>query len=291
MCPLVSERSVSKVKTFFELIKFEHTLFALPFAYLGMVMAQKRWPSWSVFFLVTVAMASARTAGMTLNRLIDRGIDARNPRTKNRAILTGQFQASWAWILVGISVLILVLSAWALNPLCLKLSPVALIFLTGYHYAKRMTWGCHWILGSVLAIAPVGGWLAVTGVVSLQAAPLALAVLFWVAGFDILYSLQDMDFDKASGLHSAPVRFGLTRALTISYGCHVATLIFLILFGLLTGVGAVYGAGVLITALLLRFEHVLVADGDLTKLNTAFFTINGWVGILLFIFILLEVYR
>ncbi len=279
------------VKTFFQLIKFEHTLFALPFAYLGMVMAEKRWPSWRVFFLVTIAMASARTAGIPLHRLIDRGIDARNPRTKNRALLTGEFKASWAWILAGLSALILVSSAWALNPLCFKLSPVALIFLTGYHYAKRFTWVCHWILGAVLAIAPIGGWLAVTGVVSWQVVPLALAVLFWVAGFDIVYSLQDADFDKASGLHSAPVRFGVSRALQISSGCHLVTLFCLVFFGLISGLGLVYGAGILVTALLLRFEHSLVADGDLTKLNAAFFIINGWIGVLLFVFTLLEVYR
>ena len=282
---------LSKIRTFFELIKFEHTLFALPFAYLGMVMAQKRWPSWRVFILVTLAMASARTAGMTLNRLIDRGIDARNPRTRNRPLVSGAFKVSWAWVCAAVSILILVLSAWALNPLCLKLSPVALAALTGYHYAKRFTWTCHWVLGAVLAIAPVGGWLAVTGVFSWQVLPVALAVLFWVAGFDIVYSLQDADFDKASGLHSVPVRYGMTRALQISSGCHAATLLFLILFGVAAGLGVVYGAGVLITAVLLRFEHSLVADGDLSKLNTAFFTINGWIGVLLFIFTYLEAYR
>jgi len=282
---------LSKIKTFFELIKFEHTLFALPFAYLGMVMAERHWPSWRVFVLVTLAMASARTAGMTLNRLIDRGVDARNPRTRSRPLVSGAFKASWAWICAAVSVFILVLSAWALNPLCLELSPIALIALTGYHYAKRFTWTCHWILGGVLAIAPVGGWLAVTGVFSWQTAPLALAVLFWVAGFDILYSLQDADFDKASGLHSIPVRYGVKRALQISSACHAATLLFLILFGAVSGLGVVYGAGVLITAVLLRFEHSLVADGDLSKLNTAFFAINGWIGVLLFVFTFLEAYR
>lgn len=280
-----------KIKTFFELVKFEHTAFALPFAYLGMVMARKSWPSWRVFFLVTLAMASARTAGMTLNRLIDRKIDSQNPRTRTRALVTGAFETSWAWGCAIVSAALLLLSAWALNPLCFKLSPVALIFLTGYHYAKRFTWSCHWIIGAVLSIAPMGGWIGVTGAFSWPATLLALAVLFWVAGFDILYSLQDADFDKASRLHSVPVRFGTKAALKISSACHVTTLVFLILFGLVLGLGAIYAVGVMITAALLRYEHSLVADGDLAKLNTAFFVINGWIGVLLFVFTCLEIYR
>lgn len=282
---------LGKIKTFFELVKFEHTVFALPFAYLGMVTARHRWPSWRVFFLVTVAMAAARTAGMTLNRLADLKIDARNPRTKNRPLVTGRFKTAWAWTGAAVSLALLFLCAWALNPLCLKLSPVAVLFLAGYHYAKRFTHLCHWVLGAVLSIAPMGGWIAVTGTFSWPATLLSLSVLFWVAGFDILYSLQDVDFDKASGLHSIPVTFGVTKAVRISAWSHVATVVFLGLFGLFAGLGIVYGAGVLICAALLRFEQSLVSEGDLSKLNTAFFTINGWIGVLLFIFTWLEVYR
>ncbi len=282
---------MGKIKTFFELIKFEHTVFALPFAYLGMVVAQRRWPSWGVFILVTLAMASARTAGMTLNRLIDLKIDSQNPRTKNRPLVAGTFKTSWAWGCVATSVFILLVSSWALNPLCFKLSPLALLLLTIYHYAKHFTWLCHWVLGVVLGCAPIGGWIAVTGQFSWQPLILAVVVMTWVAGFDILYSLQDEDFDRVSGLHSVPVRFGVKRALEISFYSHVATVVFLVLFGFLGGVGIVYAVGVVITAFLLRFEHGIVSDGDLSKINTAFFTINGWIGVLLFVFAYLDVYR
>ena len=289
---------MSKVKTFFELVKFEHTVFALPFAYLGMVMGARLpagqaggWPGTRVFFLVTLAMASARTAGMTLNRLIDRGIDAQNPRTRNRPLVTGSFKARWAWISVGVSTAIFLVSASALNPLCLKLSPIALVFLSGYHYAKRFTAYCHWVLGSVLAMAPIGGWIASSGAFSAQSLLLGLAVLFWVAGFDILYSLQDVDFDRSAGLHSMPVRTGVTQSLRIASACHAATIFFLVLFGFFAELGIVYATGVVVTALLLRVEHSLVSEGDLSRLDTAFFTINGWIGILLFIFTALDVYR
>ena len=282
---------MDKIRTFFELIKFEHTVFALPFAYMGLVLAARGWPGFRTFFFVTLAMASARTAGMTLNRLIDRNIDAQNPRTRNRPLPSGSFKTSWAWACAGVSAVLLVLSALALNPLCLKLSPVALACLTGYHYAKRFTAYCHWVLGAVLAIAPVGGWIAVAGSFAWQPVLLALAVLFWVAGFDILYSLQDVDFDRSAGLHSVPVRWGVTQALRVSAVCHAATVFFLILVGFFAGLGIVYAAGLLITAALLHIEHSLVSEGDLSRLNTAFFTINGWIGILLLVFTGLDVYR
>ncbi len=281
----------TKLKTFFELIKFEHTVFALPFAYMGMVMAGKGWPGFGVFFWVTLAMVSARTAGMTLNRIIDRGIDTKNPRTKNRALVTGEFKVSWAVVVAALGTAMLLLSAWQLNEWCLKLSPVALIFLTTYHYAKRFTFLCHFILGAVLAMAPLGGWLAVTGSLGFSPFILGFAVLFWVAGFDILYALQDMDFDRASGLHSIPVKFGESKALLVSRICHAVTIVWLILFGITTGLGPVYYAGVFVSAGLLCFEHWLLLEGDLTKINAAFFLVNGWIGILLFIFTLMEIYK
>lgn len=282
---------LSKLKTFFELIKFEHTVFALPFAYMGMVLAQKRWPGFVVFLWVTLAMASARTAGMTLNRIIDRHIDAKNPRTKNRALVTGEFKILWAIGAVVAGVALLLLSSWQLNELCLKLSPVAFILLTGYHYAKRFTFLCHFILGAVLAVAPIGGWLAVTGVLAWPPFVLGLAVLFWVAGFDILYALQDLDFDRAANLHSIPVKYGESRALFISKICHLVTVLWLILFGFVAGLGPIYFVGVAVTAILLCVEHWLISEGGLSKINAAFFTVNGWIGILLFIFTLMEIYK
>ena len=282
---------MNRLKTFLQLIKFEHTIFALPFAYLGMLMAKMGWPGWRVFILVTLAMASARTAGMTLNRLIDRKIDAQNPRTKSRELVTGQFKTSWAWASVAISIAVLLLSAAALNPLCFKMSPVALVLLTGYHYAKRFTEYCHWVLGAVLGVAPMGGWLAVTGVFSWQPLLLSFAVMFWVAGFDILYSLQDVDFDRSARLHSIPVKYGVARSLKVAAFSHAMTVVLLVLFGFFGGLGIVYAAGLVIIAILLRVEHGLVSDGDLSRLNTAFFSINGWVGILLFVFAAMDVYR
>ncbi len=282
---------LSKLKTFFELIKFEHTVFALPFAYMGMVLAQKRWPGFIVFLWVTLAMASARTAGMTLNRIIDRQIDAKNPRTKNRALVTGEFKILWAIGAVVAGIALLLLSSWQLNELCLKLSPVAFILLTGYHYAKRFTFLCHFILGAVLAVAPIGGWLAVTGVFAWPPFILGLAVLFWVAGFDILYALQDTDFDRASGLHSIPVKYGESKALFISKICHLVTALWLILFGIVAGLGSIYFVGVVVTSILLCVEHWLISEGGLSKINAAFFTVNGWIGILLFIFTLMEIYK
>ena len=282
---------MNRIKTFFELIKFEHTLFALPFAYLGMFLAEKRLPGWGVFLGVTLAMVSARTTGMTLNRLVDKAIDAKNPRTRGRALVTGEFSAVTAWGVVAVSILVFFGSAASLNALCLKLSPVALFLLAAYHYVKRWSWLCHFTLGAVLGIAPIGGWLAVTGQFAWPPLLLALAVMGWVAGFDILYSLQDADFDRSIGLHSVPVRFGIRRALAISGWCHAATVIFLALFGFAASLGALYTAGVVVTAVLLKFEHHLVGDGDLSRIKTAFFTINGWVGILLFVFAVLDIYR
>lgn len=280
-----------KIKTFFELIKFEHTVFALPFAYMGLWMANKSWPSWRVFLGVTIAMVSARTVGMTLNRIVDRAIDAKNPRTKKRALVTGDFSVSGAWVAVVISALVFFLAASMLNPLCFQLSPIALILLSGYHCVKRFSFLCHFALGVVLGIAPMGGWMAATGHFSWVGLLLSFAVMAWVAGFDILYSLQDMDFDKSVELHSIPVRFGLKQSLKISSLCHAAAVLFFALFGVAAQLGILYACGIFVTAILLKAEHSLVSDGDLSRLNTAFFTINGWVGILMFIFAFLDVYR
>jgi len=280
-----------KIKAFFELIKFEHTVFALPFAYLGMLLAKKGWPGIRVFFWTTLAMVSARTAGMILNRIIDREIDKHNPRTRTRALVTGASSLEAAWTLAFVSLAIFFLSAYCLNPACFRLSPIAVLFLSGYHFVKRFSWVCHFTLGLVLGMAPIGGWLAVTGTFSWLPVLLSLAVLVWVSGFDILYSLQDVEFDKTHGLHSVPVSFGRDRALKISEACHLATLAFLTLFGLFLHLGILYWVGIAISAILLKVEHTLVGDGDLSRINTAFFTINGWIGVLLFIFAFLEVFR
>ncbi len=281
----------NKIKVFFEMIKFEHTIFALPFAYLGMFVAHRQAPGWEKFFWITLAMVSARTAGMTLNRIVDRSIDAKNPRTAKRALVTGEITLHAAWILSIMATGLLILSAWRLNPLCLKLAPVALVLLASYHYVKRFSFLCHFALGAVLAIAPLGGWIAVTGQLEWPPLFLSLAVMFWVAGFDILYSLQDVEFDRSFKLHSVPVRFGIQRSLQWSRVCHTATLVFLLIFGLACGLGAVYWAGVVLVGILLGVEQVLIADADLSKLNAAFFTVNGWVGIFLLVFTFMDLFR
>ena len=281
----------SKLKIFFELIKFEHTVFALPFAYTGMIAAARGWPEWGNFFWITLAMVTARTAGMTLNRLVDLEIDRKNPRTSKRALVTGDFKPIWAWGVVGVSLVFFFLSAARLNPLCLALSPAALFFLIVYHYVKRFSFFCHFTLGMVLAIAPVGGWLGVTGVFDVRILLLAAAVWSWVAGFDILYALQDVEFDRESGLHSIPVRFGRQKALEISRICHAATGVLLALFGWACGFGWIYFTGVAIAAALLWVEHRLIREGDLSKIDLVFFTINGWVGVLLLAFTWIENYR
>lgn len=282
---------LSKIRTFFDLIKFEHTIFALPFAYLGMFVATKSWPGLEKFLLITLAMASARTAGMTLNRIIDLEIDRKNPRTQNRPSVTGKISLKAAWIAAGVSLILFFLSAWILNPLCFRLSWIALLLLVSYHYVKRFSFLCHFALGLVLAVAPMGGWIGVTGIFAWPSLALAGAVLFWVAGFDILYSLQDMDFDRLHKLHSVPVQFGEKRALEISRFCHAATFLLFTLFGLLMSLGVIYWVGLCLVGVLLYIEHYLLREGDLSHLNTAFFTINGWVGVLVFVFTFLEIFR
>ncbi len=280
-----------KIKAFFRLIKFEHTVFALPFAYLGMLLARKAFPPAAVFFWVTAAMVSARTAGMLLNRIIDLKIDAQNPRTKDRPIITGEFSLTAAWMATVVALAVFLVSAKMLNALCFKLSFVALFLLTTYHVVKRFSFLCHFALGLVLAAAPLGGWLAVTGHFSWTPVLLALAVLFWVAGFDMIYSLQDLDFDRTHGLHSIPARFGEKTALRVSEYSHGAAVFFLVLFGCFAGLGALYWVGILVVAALLKVEHMLVFEENLSKINTVFFTINGWIGILLLIFTFLEIFR
>lgn len=282
---------LNKLGKFFELIKFEHTVFALPFAYMGMIMARPGMPGWRTFAWTTLAMVGARTAGMTLNRIIDVKIDAQNPRTSSRPSVTGEFPLPWAWAVAALSLGLFFASAAMLNPLCLKLSPVALALLCSYHYVKRFSRYCHFALGLVLALAPMGGWIAQSGTFGWQPIFLALAVLFWVAGFDIIYSLQDVEFDRANKLHSFCVHYGAKRAVQMAAYCHVATVAFLALFGLVMGLGVVYYAGVAVTAALLKVEHFIVSEADAKNIQTAFFTINGWIGILLLIFTFLEIFK
>ncbi len=260
-----------------EMIKFEHTLFALPFALMGMLLAAEGVPEGRIVLWIVVAMVGARSAAMGWNRLVDREIDAANPRTAMRALPAGLVTPGFVALFVIASLALLVLAAWRLNPLCLALSPVAIVILLGYSYTKRFTWGAHLALGLALAGAPLGAWIAVTG--SFAPTPLVLAgvVVTWVAGFDILYALQDEAFDRARGLASIPARFGTVAALGLSAGLHIATLAFLATLPYVypPGLGAVYWTGFAGCAALLAYQHAIVRPGDLTRLDAAFFTANG----------------
>ena len=289
-------RAASKTRIFLDAIKFEHTIFALPFAYLGMVLASRAhhgWPGLGKLIWITLAMAGARTLAMTLNRLIDAGIDARNPRTANRAMPRKLLGVREMALYSVIAAAALCFSAWKLNPLCLKLTPVALIFLVGYSYTKRFTWLCHFALGLTDGIAPMGGWLAVNPTLSLAnwlpPGLLALAVTFWVGGFDLIYACQDISFDRAHGIYSIPSRFGPERALQLSELLHGASV------GLLAAVGGILGLAwpfwiaVGAAAWLLIWEHRLVHPDDFSKLDIAFFNINGYIAVSVFVFALLAV--
>jgi 4-hydroxybenzoate polyprenyltransferase len=266
------------------MIKFEHTIFALPFALMGMMLATAGWPNWRTVSWIVVAMVGARSAAMSFNRLADHALDARNPRTKDRALPAGLVSDRFVALFVAGSCTLLVLAAWRLNPLALKLSPVALLILLGYSYTKRFTSFSHFFLGLALAGAPLGGWIAVRGDVSATPLILAAAVLLWVAGFDVLYALQDLEFDRRSGLHSIPVRWGETGALTISALLHLGMLLLLAWLPAIypPGLGTAYWVGLAGCSALLAYQHWVVRPGDLSRLNAAFFQANGILAVWLF---------
>lgn len=272
-----------------EMIKFSHTIFALPFALTGLVLAAGGVPPLRTIVWVVAAMVGARTAAMAWNRIVDRDIDARNPRTAERHLPTGAVSGAEAWGLTLGGLALLELAAWRLNPLCLRLSPLAAAVIFAYPYAKRFTSLCHYLLGLALAAAPLGAWVAVTGEWSLRIVPLGLAVLVWVAGFDVLYALQDLDFDRAEGLHSIPQKLGRGPALQLAGRLHVALVLLLLVQIPLFGLGLWYLLGVLAAAALLRYEHSLVHPDDLSRLDAAFFTMNGILSMLVFVATLIDV--
>jgi 4-hydroxybenzoate polyprenyltransferase len=279
-----------RVTVFLEMIKFSHTLFALPFAFTGALLAARGLPSVSQAFWILMAMVGARTAAMGLNRLIDAEIDARNPRTAGRAIPAGLIGRGSVALFIILSVLLLLYAAYRLNPLCLKLAPVALFFLVLYSYCKRFTAFAHVVLGLCLAAAPVGAWIAIRGEVSLPAVILGLAVLFWVAGFDILYALQDLEFDRAAGLHSIPVKLGVTGSLWLARLLSAVMVLLLIWLKASLGLGLPFLCGIAAVSLLLFYEHWLLRNGDLEKLDLAFFTMNGYVSVIILIATLADLF-
>jgi 4-hydroxybenzoate polyprenyltransferase len=283
---------MSKLRTFLEMIKFEHTIFALPFAYMGAILGavtvDGRLPDWSECGWILLAMVGARTAAMGLNRVIDKAIDARNPRTATRAIPAGLLKSGEVVLFIIISFVLLFWAASQLNSLSVKLLPLAVFMLVLYSYTKRFTWTCHLVLGLTIGLAPLGGWVAVTGSVTLTSLVLYITVAIWTAGFDIIYACQDVDFDRKEGLHSIPARFGITRALDIARALHTFTAAGFALLLIMTDLSWWYFAGIVVAAGLLLYEHRMVKPNDLSRLNAAFFTMNGILSAVLFIFTFID---
>lgn len=272
----------NKLSTTLSMIKFEHTLFALPFAFLGAIMAANGLPTWWQILWITLAMVGARSAAMTFNRIVDRKIDAANPRTAGRELPAGKLSVGFAWLFFVVSLALFLLSAWMLNWLAFVLSPVALLFVLGYSYAKRFTSFAHIILGIALSISPSAAWIGVRGTFDSEIPILlSLIVMMWTAGFDVLYACQDFEYDRKAGLHSIPARFGIAGALRIARLFHAQAFFLLIFLYLVAELGWLSLVGVMAVGLLLFYQHTLVKPDDLSRLNAAFFTTNAFVSVIL----------
>jgi len=281
----------SPVRAFLRLVMIEHSVFALPFAYVAALTAMTldggrvRWVD---LLLITVAMVGARTVAMAANRIIDRRIDAQNPRTASRELVTGAVSLRTAWVGLVVSLVVFLACAALLNWLCLALAPIALFLLVFYSYSKRFTNYPQLFLAFAQAVAPVGAWIAVTGAWSWPAFVLGVAVGLWIGGFDCIYACQDLAADLRIGIGSVPVRFGVAGALRISSVAHVLTVGLYVWFGVLAGLGWLWYAGVAVTAAVLVYEHAIVRPDDMSRVNRAFFTANGVIGIVLFVFALAD---
>lgn len=274
------------------MIKFEHTVFALPFAFMGAILGSVvitgHMPSWIQIGWITLAMIGARTAAMSLNRVIDRVIDKKNPRTANRAIPAGLLSTRQVLLYIILSFALLIWATMHLSILSMKLLPIAVFLLVFYSYTKRFTWTCHFILGLTLGLAPLGGWVAVTGSISGASLVFYLTIVCWSTGFDLIYACQDVDFDRKEGLYSFPSRFGIAASLYTARILHILTAVGLITLFFMTNLSLWYLLGLVIAYLILFYEHKLVSPKDLSKLNTAFFTMNGILSTVVFAFTLLD---
>jgi 4-hydroxybenzoate polyprenyltransferase len=276
-----------RIRTVLEMIKFEHSVFALPFALVGALLAARAGgalPTVRQLLWIVVAMVGARSAAMTLNRLADIEYDRRNPRTANRALPAGELSVGFAWMFTAVSSAVLVLAAWQLNPLALKLSPVALAILFFYSYTKRFTAWSHFVLGFCLGISPAAAWIAIRGSLDWRMLILCAAVTLWVGGFDVLYACQDVEFDMAAGLFSIPRKLGIARALEIARGMHVVMVIMLAWLAWSFHLAWPAWVGIGVVAALLAYEHSLLKPNDLSKMNAAFFTVNGYISLLFLLF-------
>jgi 4-hydroxybenzoate polyprenyltransferase len=285
--------TTSRIRTVLEMIKFEHSIFALPFALTAALLAARTmhanrgapaWPTWQQIGWIIAAMIGARSFAMAINRIADLRYDRENPRTRNRALVTGALTVPFAWGFTLIAAALLVVAAWQLNRLALELSPVALAVLFFYSYTKRFTSWSHLVLGFCLGMSPAAAWIAVAGSLDPRMLILCAAVTLWVGGFDVLYACQDVDFDRRAGLFSIPRRFGVARALIIARVMHI------VMIGLLAWLAATFAlpwpawVGIAVVAAMLVWEHSLVSASDLSRLNAAFFTINGYISVLFFVF-------
>jgi 4-hydroxybenzoate polyprenyltransferase len=284
---IVTARAKSRVRTVLEMIKFEHSVFALPFALVGALLAARAggsWPSILQLVWIIVAMVGARSAAMTMNRIADVEYDRRNPRTSRRALATGELSLSFAWAFTVASSAVLVIAAWQLNHLALDLSPVALAILFFYSYTKRFTSWSHIVLGFCLGISPAAAWIAIRGSLDPRILVLCAAVTLWVGGFDVLYACQDLDFDRSSSLHSVPKRFGVASALAVARGMHFVMVGLLIWLAWIFHLSWLAWAGIAVVAALLAYEHSLVKANDLSKMDAAFFTVNGYISLVFLLF-------
>jgi 4-hydroxybenzoate polyprenyltransferase len=278
----------NRIRIVLEMIKFEHSVFALPFALTGALLAARvsrhGWPTLRQVVWIVVAMVAARSAAMTINRIVDLRYDRENPRTSKRALATGDLSVSFAWLFTTVAVGLFLIAAWQLNPLALELVPVALGVLFFYSFTKRFTNWSHLFLGFALGISPAAAWIAVTGGLDLRILILCAAVTLWVGGFDVLYACQDVDYDRRAGLFSVPKRFGIARALLIARVMHVGVVALLAWLAASLALPWPAGVGVAVVAALLAYEHSLVKADDLSKLDAAFFAVNGYISLLFLLF-------
>ena len=285
----MSSTLAGPLRTTLEMIRVTHTVFALPFAVLAAVLAAGGWPDAATLGKILIAMIAARSAAMAQNRLADREIDAANPRTASRALPAGKLSVGYVRVFLAVSVAVFLLAAASINRLTLLLAPVALAILFLYSYTKRFTALCHLVLGLCLAIAPVGAWIAVRGEIGAPAVFLGLAVLFWTAGFDVIYALQDEAHDRGAGIHSIPARLGSRKALVLSAAFHAAMVALLLVVWRMTGGGWLFAAGIAATTAALVYQHAIVRPGELTRVDAAFFTANGFVSVALAAFAIADV--
>ena len=279
-----------RIGTLLSLVKFEHTIFALPHAYAAAALAfgqPHEQVSYVALVWITVAMVGARTLGMALNRLIDAGIDARNPRTAGREIPSGKVSIRAGIALCAVSLLVLLGATSQLDPITRVVWPLPVLLFVVYPYTKRFTWACHLVLGMTIALAPVGAWLAITGSLSVMIIMLWAAVAAWIAGFDIIYATQDVAFDQEQQLHSIPARFGVARALRIAQALHIGTVLGLLGVSAVAALNPLSLMGIVVVAGLLYYEHSIVAPEDLTRVNAAFFTVNGYIGVVYLVSVVL----